>query len=201
MDPDVPAYKATLTKTLFERVGELPVAERDAVLDAIPSEHVRAIERAGRTDWLPAEIEASLDRAIFERLGEERLTQYTYDYTSDAANVPIFAPILKGALNLFGGARGLLKLFPRTWGFVARNCGRVEYAAAADHVELAYLELPVVMRTKHFAAACEGSVRGGLALAGENDAELEVDTAGLHRGELRIRVVTGAATPERSTPG
>ncbi len=186
---EAPVYKATLTKTIFERVSSLPAAEREAVLSRMDPDNVAAIERAARTDWLPAGVEADLDNAIFEQLGKDRLIDYVREYTVRAADFPIFTPIARGAVNLFGGGpRGILKILPKTWGFVARHCGTCSYAEREGAFVISYEGLPEVMRTPAFAAASEGGLWGVMEFVRAKNPTVEPDTQQLGAGTVRYTV-------------
>ena len=186
---DAPVYKATLTKTIFERVGSLPAAEREAVLNRMDPANVAAIEQAARTDWLPAGVEADLDNAILEELGKDRLTEYVHEYTVRAADFPVFTPIARGAVNLFGGGpKGMLKILPKTWGFVARHCGACKYAEEGDAVVISYEGLPEVMRTPAFVAASEGGLTGVLEFVRAKGVTVQTDSRSIGSGTVRYTV-------------
>lgn len=186
---EAPVYKATLTKTIFERVGSLPAAEREGVLGRMDAENVAAIERAARTDWLPAAVEADLDNAIFEELGADRLTQYVHEYTVRAADFPIFTPIARGAMNLFGGGpKAMLKIIPKTWGFVARHCGVCSYAEKHGAVIVSYEALPEVMRTPAFVAASKGGLTGVMDFVRAKGVTVETDSRSIGSGTVRYTV-------------
>jgi hypothetical protein len=186
---DAPLYKATLTKTLLDAMLALDPKERDAVLAELDQADVDRISNAAKTDWLPAEVQGNLDRAVYTALGEERLIDWVRNYTREASEIPVFAPIARGALTLFGGgAAGGLRILPKTWGFVARNCGRCLVERSDDGAAVSYVDLPEVMRTEWFVAAGKGGLFGLLEFVKATDIEVEVDDANLAKGDVHYTV-------------
>ena len=97
-------------------------------------------------------------------------------------------------MTLFGGgAAGGLRILPKTWGFVARNCGRCLVERREDGATVSYVDLPEVMRTEWFAAAGEGAYLNGRRLkvaAAPPSADLSAYTVltdlGYERGSLPV---------------
>ena len=141
--------------------SQLPAAQLEAVLAAVDPKTISTIEAAGRTEWLPAELQLDIDGATYQVLGEDGLRSFNRNYAANSAEIPMFAPIARGVLALFGGAEGALKILPRTWSFIARNCGSCSYETVEKgHGRVRYEGLPVSLRKPSFIATSEGSVLG-----------------------------------------
>ena len=186
---DAPLYKATLTKTLLESMLALEPSERDLVLAELDPAEVERISSAAKTDWLPAGVQARLDRAVYTALGRDRLIDWVRNYTREASEIPVFAPIARGALTLFGGGpAGGLRILPKTWGFVARNCGRCLVEKRDEGATVSYVDLPEVMRTEWFVAAGKGGLLGLLEFVKASEIEVEIDEASLGSGDVHYVV-------------
>ncbi len=180
-----PLYKATLTKTLLEAMLKLPAGERAAVVKELGEQDIITITNAAKTDWLPASVQARLDRAVYVALGEQHLTDWVRSYTREASEIPVFAPIARGAIKLFGGgAAGGLRILPKTWGFVARDCGRCLVEGREQGARVSYVDLPDQMRTPWFVAAGRGGLLGLLDFTRTQGAEVEIDDANIARGDV-----------------
>ena len=188
---DLPLYKAALAKSLLEEVEKMAPGERDAVLDHVGSEHLLAINDAIRTDWINARHQLAIDEAIEAHLGPNALVNMVRKYAAAAGDVPIFRPIKRGAIALFGvSPHGFFKMVPRAWSTSSRNCGYSKYTKISDHeAELAYRDLPGLMRTSCFATSTRGGVYGVLDIAEAKGGDVESDTSLLAEG-----VVTHRAT-------
>ena len=74
-------------------------------------------------------------------------------------------------------------MVPRAWSTSSRNCGYSKYTKIGDNVaELAYHELPAVMRTSCFATSTRGGVYGIIDIAEAEDGEVESDTSRIADG-------------------
>jgi hypothetical protein len=157
-----------MSKALLERIEQLDPAEREPVLRAIPEASLRLIRDSSRTDWLDARHQIAMDAAVWEVLGEERLVQLLRSYSAQAADVPLFGPIFKGALGMFGGGpSAVYRVIPRAWGFTSRNGGTITTRITGDRAaEVVYTALPPLLRRATMAATTRGAMLGVLDIFG-----------------------------------
>jgi hypothetical protein len=151
---------------------------------------VAAIEQATRTDWIPAEYQIAIDRAVLEELGEQALIDFVVRYTEKAGDLPLFGSIARGAMNLFGGGpMAAFRIAPRTWGFAARHCGAMEVDVLAERdVRVRYVDLPEVLRDPVMAVTTHGGVIGMVSMFRLTPRVETDDTALRERGIVSHRV-------------
>lgn len=184
-----PRYKASLTQSIFALIDDLPASERDRIYGLLGPEVTNRVHHATKTDWLPVTIQGDLDTAMLETLGRERTVALLRGYTRDATKVPIFAPIGRAALSLFGGGTGgALRVIPRTWGFVAKDCGSMKVHVEPSRASVHYLDIPPVLRTPGFVASTEGSLLGIMDFAGADSPKATPDESNFAQGTLAYEV-------------
>ena len=172
-------YKAQITRAILDEVDKLPAKERDAVLERFGPDHLHSARQASRADWLPAEVQAALDVALYETLGAEGQEALMCRYTLTAVDTPLFAPLARGALNLLGGGpHGVFKTVQRTWPFVSKHCGGLLVQRIENGAVLTYTGVPPALRHPAFASSNRGSFKGMLEFV-RKTGEIETDLSRL----------------------
>ncbi len=181
-------YKAQITRAILDEVEQLPAEQRDGVLDRFGTEHLHTVRHTSRTAWLPVEVQAALDLALFETLGAEGQEALMARYTLAAVDTPLFAPLARGALNLLGGGpQGVFKTVQRTWPFVSKGCGTMLVQRLDDGVQVTYSGVPEVARHPSFASSNRGSFFGMLEFV-RVKGSVETDLSQLDEGTVTHRI-------------
>lgn len=182
-------YKAALAKALLAAIDSFDRADRGEIFERAGNAHVVAIRDAPRTAWIAAAHQLAVDEALAAMLGDDALEQQLRDYVSRAAQTPLFAPILRGALAMFGvSPSSLYRFLPRAWDMTSRNAGSIVERSLGDHAhEIRYEDLPPVMRVSCLAVATRGSSLGILDLVNRKGTA-ETDVSALADGVLVHRI-------------
>jgi len=122
------------------------------ILADLPPQHLRRIEQASRTDWLPMEIELVLTRVILAEVGEEGLRRWSSAALKRTLDSSLFRPLLDTAVKLFGlSPQGLFKMAPKGWGRAFRGAGELTVQPeGASAVVVDLVGLPEEMRDRSF---------------------------------------------------
>lgn len=181
-----PLYKASVTKAIWHEVELLPPNQRLAIAAAVGPEQIEAIATAGRTSWLPARIQAAIDQAVFDVVGVDAQVDLMRRYTLKATLTPVFAPIARGTLSLFGaGPLAVLRSLPKTWPFVSKHCAILTLESHDQSATLIYAQLAPVLRTVSFATSTRGSLEGVLEFVAAIDGRVEIDVDEIEGGVVR----------------
>lgn len=178
-------YKSALAKSLLEDVERLSGPERSRVLERVAQEHLDAVRNAPRASWIDAAHQVAIDSAILEALGEQELEQMLRGFVSRISQTPLFRPILNGAIGLFGlTPASVYKVLPRAWSLTSKNAGSILQRAIDERThEIAYRDLPALMRVPSMAVTTRGSVYGILDLL-EFEGAVETDATALDQGTI-----------------
>jgi len=96
------------------------------ILADLPPQHLRRIERAARTDWLPFEIELTLTRTILASVGEEETRRWSSAALRRTLDSSMFKPLFDTAVRLFGlSPSSLFKMAPQGWKTTFRGAGEM----------------------------------------------------------------------------
>lgn len=158
-----PGQRASVPKLVLAQVEALPASERDRVLAQLDPEWLDGVRRAARTAWVPLDWTPRLYRAVDEALGDARVMSVARDMAAGTYDVPLFAPLIRGALNVFGdGAASLLRTLPGGWKLVNRGAGRceVEIDRGARVATVSLRELAPPLRDRPFARSWVGTLHG-----------------------------------------
>jgi hypothetical protein len=122
------------------------------ILADLPPLHLRRIERAGRAEWLPIEIELTLTRTILAEVGEEGLRRWSSAALKRSLDSSLFRPLLDSAVRLFGlSPLGLFKMAPQGWRRAFRGAGELTVqpeGPAALQIDL--VGLPEALQDRSF---------------------------------------------------
>jgi hypothetical protein len=122
------------------------------ILADLPPQHLRRIEQASRSDWLPIEIELTLTRTVLDAVGEEGLRRWSSAALKRALDSSLFKPLLDTAVRLFGlSPPGLFKMVPQGWKRAFRGAGELTVVAEGPETLLVDLVgLPEEMRDRSY---------------------------------------------------
>lgn len=159
---------------------------RAQVLANAPDDVRVGIVDAGRTAWVPIEIDARFVKAIIDTLGREDAQLLWRDYTGRFAETPLQRSLIEGAKRLFGfDVAGIVKVVPSIWSNSFRDAGKVWIGRPIENsidLEIEDLPAPMVAHDGYF-ILLEGLFRGLYRLVGrEENVEFHGDA-----GAARVR--------------
>lgn len=100
------------------------------ILADLPPRHLRRIEQADHSDWLPIEIELALTRTILDAVGEEGLRRWSSAALKRTLDSSLFRPLLDTAVRIFGlSPQGLFRMAPQGWKRAFRGAGELTVAS------------------------------------------------------------------------
>ncbi len=78
-------------------------------------------------DWAPVELDVALTCAIYDVVGEQGLRRANREVFLDAVEGPVLKPLFAGLQRMLGlTPLALLRLGPRLWNTIYRDCGDLE---------------------------------------------------------------------------
>lgn len=98
------------------------------IMQRAPADVLALIERSVPTAWIPVENDLDIFVAAWTRWFTEAETRaYCEGAVDEMLISPMLRPLVAFALRTLGSTpRSLLKVFPRGWGQVYRDCCRIE---------------------------------------------------------------------------
>ncbi len=142
---------------------------RETVRAALPPGLVAAIEVANGFDWLPAENDVALVRAIHAALGDVDHDLFSRTVILEAFEGPLLGPLIAIALRLFpGGLMAWAHWIPRAWALVFRECGEwgvQGVGPGAVDLQLRWLP-PICVQDRVWTTSVASSISALLVLAG-----------------------------------
>lgn len=134
----------------------------------LPEGLASRIERALRTDWLPLADDVALTRAIVAVVGIKGLREVNRLAVRRSFEGPLLAPIVKGAVTLFGATpMALIRMAPRSFHHIHRDAGDWQVDAIDHGATLVWSDLPESIRALpvYLEGTC-GTLEGGCAVVG-----------------------------------
>jgi len=186
-----PEIRASWTRRVLRMIDALPKRDVVECRSRIRADSLSRLENAAPLEWLPAEIHAQVIEVLRNHVGPERYRQLYTDMTLDGLNRPLFGPLARAAVSMFGrSAVGLERVFPRGWGLVARGCGRIHMTSSAKgRAEMLLEDLPPgLSRTDTYALGFAGAFDACGIFAGSTERSCVVDTSELGEGRVRYRL-------------
>ena len=122
------------------------------ILADLPPGHLRRIEQAGRSAWLPVEIELTLTRTVLAEVGAEGLRRWSTAALKRSLDSSLFKPLLDTAVRLFGlSPQGCFKMAPQGWRRAFRGAGELTVQPdGADAVVVDLVGLPEELQDESF---------------------------------------------------
>lgn len=175
-----------MPKAYAEALASLPGGAE--ALAGIPAEVRVGIERAPRVAWVPFEWLIAVARAAAEAGGTELVEQVAREGVRRSLDLPLFRPLVRGAVAAFGGsAATLFRALPTAWKVSNRHTGTMTVGLDGANVSLYVRELAEVGRDPAFVGLWVGT-SVAIANAGGNEATAVGDSRALASGQLDIRV-------------
>ncbi len=185
-----PEIRASWTRRVLRHAEATDVATRAALREKLAPRTLARLENAGPLEWLPVEIHAELIHVVWDLMGKERYIALYSGMTYESLNRPLFGPLAKGAMSLFGrSAAGLERMFPRAWGLVSRGCGRLRLTSSRK----GYAEMvldgipPILARTETYAMGFMGALDACANFAG-TVGTTDPDLSELPAGRVTFRI-------------
>ncbi len=159
-------YRASTLKTTLATIRNTPSAVEG--LRLVEPEIIASIDGAPRTGWLPASQGVALNRAMLEHGGSDLVVVINRDITRSSVEMPLFKPLIQGAITLFGGGpKGLLSSFAGAVRLAARGVGVpvVDKSVGAKAARVRWPDLPPELRNHAWSWTVTGSLIGIFDLA------------------------------------
>jgi hypothetical protein len=130
------------------------------ILADLPPQHLRRIEQAGRTEWLPVELGVNLGVVIHRAVGDEGLRVWSRAAVRRSMDGSIQKPLLDTAVRLFGlSPTGLFKMTPQGFRAIFRGAGELVVAeSGATSTTLDLVGLPDGLRGYPFVLGIAGGL-------------------------------------------
>jgi hypothetical protein len=121
-----PRIRGTQVRENVASLGKLGPDEGEAVRDALPEDVYRRALEVSRVEWVDVAVDVLITEAVESALGHEAMLRWSRRAIQAARDTPLLGPMFEGGLALFGvQPAAFLKLLPRGWGHVYKNCGEV----------------------------------------------------------------------------
>lgn len=185
-----PSIRANWSKHALRHVRRLAAVNRDAILGEIGEDSLKQIGTAGILSWLPAEHHARIFDAVRSVLGQPGAVSFWRDVMSANLDQPLLRPLVQGGVRLFGAnPSSVIRMSPRAWSLVARDCGThlVSRGEGRVEVRLEFVDTPRMFATPGFMAHCLGNCEAVLRFLGLRGHSTVVDMA-LPSGRFTIEV-------------
>ena len=178
-------YRASMCKSVVDNLSQ----EAPALFAMLPPDDVSLIRDASRSDWIVARVLEGIHETIVRHDGENALRDLNRRYTRKAMQFAVYGPIVRGAVNVFGGGpRAILRVMPKSWEIVTRGCGSMSVIFPAEReASIVYESLPTELQTKSFVVASEASPLGLLDGLGYESVATS-DVSALAEGRLYVHV-------------
>ncbi len=130
------------------------------ILADMPPQHLRRIEQAARTDWLPVELGVLLGELIWRHVGPEGMRAWSRAALRRSMAGTIMGPLLDTAVRLLGlSPAGLFKMAPQGWRAAFRDAGELAIVESGPATIVMDLQgLPEGMSREPFVAGIAGAL-------------------------------------------
>lgn len=121
---------------------------KSRILNRISKKTLEAIDQAKDSEWLPIEYSIELCESVDTEIGEDGVIKWSKEAVGHSIKASVIGPFFLAALNMLKFRPTLvIKLSPKLWKSVCRNCGELSTSEASSgciHVELNGLPLEIV---------------------------------------------------------
>jgi hypothetical protein len=124
------------------------------------------VRNASALEWLPAELHGTVADAMIEVAGRGPARALWADVMIEAFDNPVLAPIVRGALRIYGKAPpSVMRMTPRAWPLFFRDCGRSWMEPVGDdRATMLFAELPHAIMAStgildSFLSNCDAALR------------------------------------------
>jgi hypothetical protein len=120
--------RASIPKSSWAEISRAPPATKDKIMAALGPSFEREIAELVTATWVPFAVEARMADAVHEALGPAATRAFYRVKTEHSFDIPLLKPIVTSSVRLFGASpNSMLKMLPRTWSSLSRNCGSYEW--------------------------------------------------------------------------
>jgi hypothetical protein len=125
---DEPLVRASIPKSSWAEIVRSPAATKDKIIAVLGREFEGELGAQLTVTWVPFRIEARIADAVYQALGPAGTRAFYKAKTEKSFDIPWLRPLVTSSLRLFGATpNSLLKMLPRTWPTLSRNCGSYEF--------------------------------------------------------------------------
>jgi hypothetical protein len=123
-----PTVRASIPKSSWAEIVRSPPATKDKIISVLGPTFEAELDAQLTVTWVPFRIEARIADAVYEALGPTGTRTFYRAKTERSFDIPWLRPLVTSSLRLFGATpNSLLKMLPRTWPTLSRNCGAYEW--------------------------------------------------------------------------
>ena len=158
--------RASYTKLGLRHFKRAYAGDWDRLSEAAGENALPDVRAASALEWLPAELHAAVADAMIEIAGRSEARALWADVIIEAFDSPVLAPIVSGALRLYGRVPpSVMRMTPHAWPLFFRDCGRAWMEPPVDATaRMSFVELPraIVGSTgilDAFAGNCDAALR------------------------------------------
>ena len=164
---EAPLVKATSLRAQIDAIRSQPggpeaLAASDQLL-------LKQVEQAARTELLPAEIGVHLYEEFLRLEGDDAVRAAGRQIGNKLAEIPLFAPLIRVAVNMFGkGPKSLVAALPNGVKASGRNTADVTYEETGPtSLRTTWRNIPEPLRRRAWLLSVEGTHFAILDLAGK----------------------------------
>ena len=169
----------------------LEPAVREAIFDAIGSELIERVRDQPAMSWIAMRDHVHLLEALVSAVGPEDARRLLRDASLRNLRSSLLAASVSATLRVFGvGPLALVRMFPRGFGLITRNCGRVTVTTSRDTpgTQIEFDELPNEVCREAWAVSMT-AVLDAVMEVGKVRGTVTPDTTALSSGRLRISML------------
>jgi hypothetical protein len=120
--------RASIPKSSWTQIMRSPPALKDKILAALGPNFESELKDEVTVTWVSFAVEAGMADGVFEALGPAGARAFYRAKTEHSFDIPVLKPIVTSCVRLFGASpKSMLKMLPRTWPSLSRNCGSYEF--------------------------------------------------------------------------
>jgi hypothetical protein len=123
-----PLIRASLPKSSWAEIVRAPADDKQRIIAVLGPAFEAELNAATTVTWVPFALEARIADAVFQALGPTKTRAFYRAKTERSFDIPFLKPLITSSLRLFGASpNSMLKMVPKTWTTLSRNCGRYEW--------------------------------------------------------------------------
>lgn len=175
-----PKIRGTMLRAILEAMRREPAGA--GFLERIDPSLVQAIDASARTAWIDGEALALICEAYEATAGVAEHVALHRRVVKETAPAPLFSPIVRGAIHLFGqGPGSLLRLYPRALHHAIRNLGQAQVRVEGRAAVVTFEQVAARFRGPFWRNSMVGVFEGILEVAG-SEGEVRYDDARMSSG-------------------
>lgn len=165
-------------------------AAGNRALERVDLQVLDEINQAARTAWLPAEYVRLVNAALLEEGGDALVVDLNRKLTKQTVYMPLFRPIISGALRVFQGDPGaVLKAIPHSLRLTTRGWGECRMDVWKDRqtATMTYSGVAPELRHRAWLLAMTGGLLGSVDLARVRG-EVTSESSALEQGVVQFDI-------------